>query len=107
MCVFVCMCAVVIRKFCLGIYFLAVYTSQDMLRTSSLRDGILASENPNDEQPDENVPKEADLDVPEETDSDVSEESPEDTGLTIEELENESCSAIVVSTTLPPTLPIV
>jgi len=78
-----------------------------MLRTSSLRYEVPTSDDPNDVQTDEDVPKEAGLDVPEETDSDVSEDSPEDTGLTIEELENESCTAIVVSTTSPTTLTIV
>ena len=78
-----------------------------MLRTSSLRYEVLTSDEPNDEQPGEQVPEEAGSDVPEETDSDVSEESPEDTGLTIEELENESCTAIVVSITSSTTLPVV
>jgi len=78
-----------------------------MLRTSSLRYEVLTSDDPNNEQPRQEVPEEAGLDVPEETDSDVSEEPPEDTGLTIEELEKESCTAIVVSTTSFTTLTIV
>jgi len=59
-----------------------------MVRLSSLRDEVLPSEGADSDQAEDNAPDEAEISDPE--------EPSEDTAF-IEELEKESCTAIVVS----------
>lgn len=59
-----------------------------MVRLSSLRYEVLPSEDANSEQVEDDAPDEAELSDPEE---------PSENTAFIEELENESCTAIVVS----------